>query len=1379
MCAQGASQQGGESISVRLGALASPPQAQLDGFKSRVLRAEAPAQRHLYATEWWALELREAVMTAAVLVLGDECLDQPRASPVGCKELAGSADTAVGAVVLQAVATRGAPCAHLPLCAVEAALALVQIQATSNTAPPAWLVTEGVHHRARLPEHAGPWGLARSARVEASPLLVCIDAAPASALACGSPLTEPEVVLDRAGCSAARLVSAPPSSSGLMRLHFHARGVISNLFIEPQPDMEPPADDEVLLRVRGVGLNFRDVLNVLGEYPGNPGPPGGDTAGCLESISEASASAPDSIRSAVLGVAHAPLASVARAAALLLVRKPTMLGFEQACTLPVTWSTTHVAVERAALRSGQTLIVHAAAGGVGLKAVEYGQWLRVPCIGSAGRPHKHVQLRAVGVEELCSSRDGSAFAAGARQLRGGRAHEVLNSLSLDFIAASFTLLAESGSFEEIGKRNVWASRRHAASAPSTSYCAIALDTNMTHDPAWMHSVLSLLGAHCCVGVVASLPLRGFDMEAQYELAFRTLQSGLSMGKVVIRITARTATGSAGAHLVTGGTGGLGLLTGRWLAQRGACDLILASRSGALAHEAAAEWAVVQASDAAASLQRCDTGEEAHVRRLVAYAPPLTGVWHAAGVLADATLSQQKALSLARAYAPKAAGAWSLHAMTAASGVSAFALFSSVAALLGGAAQANYAAANACLDALSTFLCVYGSAATSVQWGAWAEVGMAARGAAGKRLAAMEAASGFGRIGLAQGLAALEEATRAGGRSVLGVVPVVWSRFLGGGVAAPAFLAAFAPRTTEKTAVLGRTPPEGGSAVSLEAVLETVRRTAGGTVDADAPLMEAGVDSLGAVELRNQLQAAAGGALLSSTLVFDHPTARQLAVFLQPEQSVSLVTALVVEALSLKRARVEINGTSALLPAGASILPTVSRLIACGYDVITQVPAARWDVRAQPALSELIASRVRHGGFVVGAELADNAAFAVSPAEVVAMDPCQRLLLEHGYAALHDASLDRAALGGSLTGVFLGFAGSEFAGVLATSPAGSNVYAATGAASSIAAGRVSYTLGLHGPCVSYDTACSAALVAAHAGVCALQLAECGVSLVAGVTLMLAPGAGMSFAIAGMTSARGRSHTFDARADGYARGEACGGAVLHRGAADSRGLNLQGSAVRQDGRSASLTAPNGRAQEGLLVAALSDGGVEPGMMTLNEAHGTGTALGDPIEAGSLAAAMLTPRGDAPLFVGGVKANIGHAEPAAGMTGLLKLALGLRWGEAAANAQLRVLNPHLGGAVDGVSGALPVQLTALGVCAVGRGGVSSFGYSGTIAHAVLSDEGIAQRTDLPWLLLVYNRRIFPWRDVPSPICPASTALLGWWSHSLLASTSGVNGPIGPVGG
>eukprot|EP00966_Prymnesium_polylepis_P105868 2451447-Prymnesium_polylepis.1 len=237
------------------------------------------------------------------------------------------------------------------------------------------------------------------------------------------------------------------------------------------------------------------------------------------------------------------------------------------------------------------------------------------------------------------------------------------------------------------------------------------------------------------------------------------------------------------------------------------------------------------------------------------------------------LPEQDALGLARVYAPKVHGAYWLHAM--AGFASAFALFSSVAALLGGAGQANYAGGNSCLDALGTCRHAQGTTAVSVQWGAWAEVGMAARGTASERVAAMEATSGFRRIQLAQGLAALANVTRQGPPSVLGVVPVTWSRLLDRGTAVPALLQGFAPVAQQRThAASIAVPTQGG--VTLEAVLELAQRTAGNVVEADAPLMEAGIDSLGAVELRNQLQGAAGaGATLPSTVVFDHPTARQL------------------------------------------------------------------------------------------------------------------------------------------------------------------------------------------------------------------------------------------------------------------------------------------------------------------------------------------------------------------------------------------------------------------------------------------------------------------------------------------------------------------------
>ena len=516
-------------------------------------------------------------------------------------------------------------------------------------------------------------------------------------------------------------------------------------------------------------------------------------------------------------------------------------------------------------------------------------------------------------------------------------------------------------------------------------------------------------------------------------------------------------------------------------------------------------------------------------------------------------------------------------------------------------------------------------------------------------------------------------------------------------------------------------PSASVPADRDAVRAVVSEVVGRDVGDDVPLMEAGLDSLGAVELRSRLAQRLGGdaeAALPETLVFDYPTVRQLeahvATLAAPaaasataaspgEALLAGLTSLLASSPPTKspqptpvaaRRHVTLVGASAVLPGGADSMGAAWRVAAAGADTVSEVPAERWELEPLPVAPSAVALRVRHGGFVRGAERFDHRCFGLSVAEAVTMDPQQRLVLEQGYAALHAARCDRAALLGSATGVALGIYSTSFNAVLASGPHAQSVYAATASSLSIASGRLSYVLGLQGPCLAIDTACSASLVALHSSVGSLHARECTTGLAAGVNLILLPATSLGLAAAGMTSARGRSHTFDSRADGFARGEGCCAAVLVLAEDDERATaSVLGSRVMCDGRSASLTAPNGQAQQALLRAALAEGGVDAARLTRLEAHGTGTALGDPIEVGAWAGAL----GPAVrLAAGSVKANGGHAESAAGLAGLLTLVSGLSQGAAPPNAQLRRLNPRVGAALRGVACALPI-----GLAAMGRGG------------------------------------------------------------------------------
>ena len=565
------------------------------------------------------------------------------------------------------------------------------------------------------------------------------------------------------------------------------------------------------------------------------------------------------------------------------------------------------------------------------------------------------------------------------------------------------------------------------------------------------------------------------------------------------------------------------------------------------------------------------------------------------------------------------------------------------------------------------------------------------------------------------------------------------------------------------------------------VLRVVRELTGegGEVTASMPLMEAGVDSLAATELVNRLQAATG-LRLSPTLVFEQPTPRAIAAHVLKLLAGAPVTAAPTGAPQSRGERhVVVRSVAGRWPGGCRSGSTLFEAMQAGGDAVGSVPTCRWwpDAVGAAALEAEKATCLEHGGFVRDAEGFAHGLFGVSPAEAAATDPQQRLLLEVGYEALHAAGRRRAALLGSGDCVFVGIERPDWALLRALAPASAaaSVYAVTGDTTSIASGRLAFVLGLQGPCVSVDTACSSALVALHGAWAAVRSGECPGGLASAVSLKLVPQPSVAAAAAGMLSVDGRCKTWDARANGYVRSEGVGTCVLGATAANAAAVALGGIAVRQDGRSASLTAPNGSAQRALLLACSALAGIaSPRALGAVEAHGTGTALGDPTEAGAFASAATVdapPSGSAGVLVGAAKACIGHTEAPSGQAGLLRCLVVLGHGAAAGNAHLCVLNPLVaaragssgggsGGNAHGGGGSmllLPTQATALGGSLASLAGTSSFGYSGTIAHAVLRagqrTAAATVRSEEPRLRLY--RTAFAWGTPPAARASGATVL------------------------
>ncbi|MEZ4867757.1 MAG: type I polyketide synthase [Caldilineaceae bacterium] len=448
--------------------------------------------------------------------------------------------------------------------------------------------------------------------------------------------------------------------------------------------------------------------------------------------------------------------------------------------------------------------------------------------------------------------------------------------------------------------------------------------------------------------------------------------------------------------------------------------------------------------------------------------------------------------------------------------------------------------------------------------------------------------------------------------------------------------------------------------------------------------------------------------------------------------------------------IAIIGLGCRFPGGANQPEAFWELLKNGGDAVCEVPASRWDIDAyyDPEPGAPGKMYTRQGAFLDEVTEFDPLFFGISPREALAIDPQQRLLLEVCWEALENANLVPDTLFGSQTGVFVGMYSNEYGQLLAQSNPEIAAHFGTGNANSVAAGRISYTFGLTGPCLVVDTACSSSLLAVHLACQSLRNRECDLALAGGVNLLLTPEFTVNVCQARMLAPDGHCKTFDAAADGYVRGEGCGMIVLKRlsdatAAGDQILALIRSSAVNQDGRSSGLTAPNGLSQQALIRQALTRGALAPSDIHYIEAHGTGTALGDPIEIGALQA-IFGVNAKEPPWISSVKTNIGHLEAAAGIAGLIKVVLSLQHDLIPPHLHFKQLNPKIPWQ------ELPALIPTAPVPwprgeQKRRAGISAFGFSGTNVHMILEEaptpeDEVEPAAVRPWHILTLSAKTEP---------------------------------------
>ncbi|GFJ80797.1 hypothetical protein Phou_049770 [Phytohabitans houttuyneae] len=852
------------------------------------------------------------------------------------------------------------------------------------------------------------------------------------------------------------------------------------------------------------------------------------------------------------------------------------------------------------------------------------------------------------------------------------------------------------------------------------------------------------------------------------------------GVHVRRLARRPATAAAtpwrpeGTTLITGGTGALGAHVARWLAANGAPRLLLTNRTGPDTPQAAAlarELAAMGAEVTITALDATDRNALANLLTTIPDTHPLTTVIHTAGTAETGPINTITTQQLQNTHAAKALGAQHLHELTQHTPtITTFILFSSNAATWGSGQQAAYAAANAHLDALAEHRHANGLPATSIAWGPWQETGMAAD----PRAQAYYARRGTLPLSPELGIRALHQALTEGDTTIT-IADIDWPTF--GGVFTAqrpspllADLLDAGPDadgegdgeggTRALTALrqkLADTPAARRSHLLVRHVQELAANVLGHArpddVPAGAAFQELGFDSLTAVELRNHLTTTTG-LTLPPTLIYDHPTPHHLATHLHTQlTNTQPHTTTTTTHTHNPDEPIAIIAMACRYPGNTNNPTDLWNLLHHQTDAITTMPTNRgWNLTTlyHPNPNHPGTTYTQHGGFLHTAPQFDPTFFNISPREALAMDPQQRLLLETAWETFENAGLTRTTLHTSNTGVFCGITSQDYMSLAGQGDSEVEGYVATGNIGSVASGRVSYTFGLQGPAVTVDTACSSSLVAIHLASQSLRNGECDLALAGGATVMATPGAFIEFSRQRGLAADGRCKPFAAAADGTGWAEGAGLILLERlSDAQHNGHQilavLRGSAINQDGASNGLAAPNGPAQQRVIMRALANAGLAPSDVDAVEAHGTGTTLGDPIEAQAIIATYGQDRpADRPLWLGSIKSNIGHTQAAAGVAGVIKMVQALQHNTLPATLHIQEPTPH----VDWTTGTVrlltePVAWTPTDQPR--RAGISAFGISGTNAHLIIEEPpppattpeptDPPRTTTAPWLVSARN--------------------------------------------